>query len=52
MNVPASIALVVSSGKASLRELQEFYGFEDLCDLIEIIRIDAHNQWLANKVDD
>lgn len=36
--------MVVSSGKATLAELQSVYGLEDLEDLIEVILVDAHNQ--------
>jgi len=42
-NVPASIGAVVSTGKATLRDLDEHFGGRDLQDLIEIIQIDAHN---------
>jgi hypothetical protein len=38
------IAIVVSSGKATLHELDTVYGLEDLHDLIEIITIDAVNE--------
>jgi hypothetical protein len=42
-NVPASIGAVVSRGKATLRDLEEWYGLEDLYDLLEIIQIDDYN---------
>lgn len=48
-NVPASIALVVSAGLATLQELDTVYGQEDLYDLVEIIAVDRHNQRLTNK---
>ncbi len=43
---------VVSSKFATLYELQTIYGVEDLYDLLEIITVDAHNTWLANKVEE
>lgn len=49
MNVPPTIGMVVSSGKATLAELSSVYGLEDLYDLIEIISIDSHNQRIMNK---
>lgn len=49
VNVPHSIGAVVSSGKASLKDLGAVLGAEDLYDLLEIIAVDAHNQRLAQK---
>lgn len=48
-NVPASIAFAVTSGLASLYELQTVYGVEDLWDLVEIHSVNLHN---AAKVRD
>jgi hypothetical protein len=42
--MPRAIAIVVSSGKATLKELQTFYGLEDLYNLLEVITVDADNQ--------
>lgn len=36
---------------ASLHELQTVYGLEDLYDMVEIIVIDSHNEWLLAKAD-
>jgi hypothetical protein len=36
--------MAVSSGLATLHELQTVYGVADLFDLIEIINVDAHNR--------
>lgn len=44
MNVPGSIARVVSRGKASLYELQTHFGSEDLHNLLEIIAVDSYNE--------
>jgi hypothetical protein len=35
---------VVSKGLATMREIQEYYGMEDVLDMAEIIYIDAYNQ--------
>lgn len=43
LNVPRSIATVVSSRLATLAELDSVLGVQDLYDLIEIIAVDAHN---------
>lgn len=45
MNVPTSIATVITHQFATLQELQTIYGTEDLYNLIEIIAVnaDAHN---------
>lgn len=40
---------MISSGKATLHELQTIYSEEDLYDLLEIIVVDAHNQRTLNK---
>jgi hypothetical protein len=37
---------VISSGKATLRELGTDYGTEDLYDMLEIVAVDAHNRRL------
>lgn len=42
-NVPRTIAAVVSSGRATLHELDTVYGVEGLYDLLEIVAVDAHN---------
>ena len=49
MNLPPLIGMVVSSGRASLYELQSVYGVRDLFDLAEVIGVDAHNRREVNK---
>lgn len=44
-----AIGTVVSSGKASLVELQTVLGGKDLRDLLEVIFVDAHNRRVLNK---
>jgi hypothetical protein len=49
LNVPRTIASVVSSGKATMRDCQEFYSVEDIYDIMEIIAVDTHNRRLIDK---
>ena len=49
MNVPREIAVVISSGHASLTELSTTLGLEDLQDLMEIIIVDSHNDRVINS---
>lgn len=48
-NVPALIGACVSSGRATLRELDTVYGLRDLHDLLEIAAVDAHNRRLLTS---
>lgn len=41
--------MIVSSGKATLLELQTAYDLEDLHDLLEVVSVDAHNARIAAK---
>jgi hypothetical protein len=43
-NVPRVIGTLVSSGKATLHELQTVYGVRDAYDMLEIISVDMHNE--------
>lgn len=43
MNVPPTVGMVESMGKASWAELSTILGLEDLHDLLEIVRVDRHN---------
>lgn len=40
------IGTIISSGKATLHELQTVYGIEDAHNLLEIITVDRHNEAL------
>ncbi|MBK3786514.1 transcription elongation factor GreA [Paraburkholderia aspalathi] len=44
VNVPYSIAFAITSGFASLHDLQTVYGIEDLWDLIEIHAVNCFNE--------
>lgn len=48
MNVPRSIAVVVSSRLATLYELDTIYGIKDCFDLLEIAQVDSHNEAVAS----
>jgi hypothetical protein len=43
------VGAVVSSRLATLHELDEYLGSEDLYILLEIISVDNHNQRVANE---
>jgi hypothetical protein len=43
-NVPRIIGTLVSSGKATLHELQTVYGVQDAYDMLEVISVDLHNE--------
>lgn len=49
MNVPASIATVISQRLATKHELETVYGVQDLYDLLEIIAVDAHNRRVLSE---
>lgn len=42
--MPAIIGTIVSSGKATLHELQTVYGVRDAYDLLEVINVDLVNE--------
>ncbi|EBZ4428268.1 transcription elongation factor GreA [Salmonella enterica subsp. enterica serovar Derby] len=50
VNVPRTIATVISSGKASKAELDSVLGVQDLWDLLEIIQVDAHNERVMQEI--
>lgn len=43
---------MISSGKATLHELDTVYGLEDCYDLMEIAAIDAHNRRVLAERED
>ncbi|WP_347558577.1 transcription elongation factor GreA [Robbsia sp. KACC 23696] len=51
VNVPRTIGTVISSGKATLAELETVLGMEDVYDLLEIIAIDAYNKQIASRAE-
>lgn len=51
MNVPASIAAVITANLATLHELDTVYGVADLYRLVEIATVNAFNEWVASNAD-
>ncbi len=49
VNVPQSIGRVLSSGMASLCELDTVLGCSDLYMMMEVIAVDDYNQALMNS---
>lgn len=49
VNVPKTIAMVLSSGKCSLTELSTTLGVQDLWWWLEIITIDNYNQKVVER---
>lgn len=43
------VGIAISSGKATLHELQTVYSLGDLFLLIEVIQIDNHNHKIMSK---
>jgi hypothetical protein len=39
----------VSSGKATLRDLQEYYSLEDAYRILDVMATDAHNRRVLEK---
>lgn len=52
VNVPITISTVVTSGYATLHELDTVYGLEDVYDILEIISVNAHNRHAMNSDQD
>lgn len=52
MNVPKLLGAVISNGIAKRHELDTVYGTRDLYDFLEIIQVDAYNDYIANKPED
>ena len=43
------IGVIVSKQMATLRDIEEYYGMEDILNMVEIITIDSFNEYLAQK---
>lgn len=48
-NQSGCVALPITKGLATLREMQEFYNLEDAWDMLEIISINHYNERLWGK---
>ena len=44
VNLPPLCGMIISSGLATLTELQSEYGVRDAFDLVEVISVDAFNR--------
>lgn len=47
--MPRTIGAVISSGKATLVELDTVLGLQDVYDLLEIVAVDEHNRRTLEK---
>lgn len=45
--MPPVIGTLVSARLATLHELQTVYGVEDAYNLLEVLKIDMHNEWVT-----
>jgi len=52
VNVPKTIATVLSSGMATLTELSTTLGTEDLWWLLEISTVDSYNKMVINRTNE
>lgn len=43
------MALVMSEGLATLRELQTFYSYRDLMQMSEVAMVNSYNEWCSYK---
>lgn len=48
-NVPRVIGLIVSKRYATLHELKTVIGMAEAYDILEVISVDAYNNYLASK---
>ncbi|WP_313687906.1 transcription elongation factor GreA [Pantoea sp.] len=49
MNIPRTIACVLSSKMATLHELDTVYSVQDLWWLIEVVSVDNHNNSVTEQ---
>lgn len=43
-NVPFTLSALVARGYCTMKELDEFYGFEDVLNMLEILHVDGLNK--------
>ncbi len=48
-NIDGAIGAIISAKLATLHELDTVYGIEDVYLLLEIVLVDAHNDYVANE---
>jgi len=49
LNLPQSVAIVLSKRMATMVELDTVLGVHDLHDLLEVIAVDSSNEYTAQK---
>lgn len=50
-NLPPMVGMVISTGKATLYELQSVYGVGDLFNICEVIAVDSYNRRVLAKAE-
>lgn len=45
-NLPPIFAILISNKLATLKELQEYYTYQDALDMLDIVQVDNYNQQL------
>ena len=48
-NISPRMALVMSEGLATLRELQTVYSYRDLMMMSEVCMVNSYNEWCSYK---
>ena len=48
-NIAPRMALVMSEGLASLKELQTVYSYRDLMQMSEVAMVNSYNEWCSYK---
>ena len=43
------MAIVITAGKATLRELEEYYSPADLYNMVELVTVESYNTYIASK---
>lgn len=51
VNISATMGIIISRGMASLKELEEYYSFEDALNMAEIILVNNYNEYQQAKAD-
>ncbi|WP_392558732.1 hypothetical protein [Orbus mooreae] len=49
MNIGSYCGALISTGKATLKELQEYYSLTDLFIMAEVLQVDNYNQGVINR---
>jgi hypothetical protein len=49
MNVSPRAGAVMAREMATLKELQEWYSYPDMLDMLEVIHVSNYNSWAAGE---